>query len=189
MSDQSDIPPWRKSCSKPCTAARDVEVLKLRSRIEQLEDELYSWRHDLLTGMRMRRDFDDKFFEYFHFGVNFYLVLIDVDGLHDTNRDYGYRTGDALIKSVASATKDRINGVHYRIGGDEFAVLCLERPDLSGCQRATAVYEEKGKHTSINEMFDEADNKMKEKKRKRYAGGERRTGPSTCSVTPIKEKE
>jgi len=83
------------------------------------------YRHDKLTGLLGRRDFDNKFSEFFESKELFYLTLIDVNGLHNVNSNpkLGYEAGDELICSVAYKLTNISDTMVYRIGGDEFAIL------------------------------------------------------------------
>ena len=158
-----------------CSHCRDFEIAKMQELILHLEQELHKYQHDSLTGMLQRRDFETKFYEYFHNQFKFYLTLIDVNGLHNVNRDKGYAEGDKLIKSVAEKVSTS-NGIAYRIGGDEFAVLSLrecEAQDHPDFMVGTVVYSKD--YNTTNEMFDAADDIIKQKKREYYSKNERRT--------------
>ena len=104
------------------------ENLQLKLKLERAEELLNLYRHDSMTGLKMRRDFEARFTEFFESGIEFYLTIVDVNGLHNLNRDEDMDAGDRLIKSVASKFMNLSNGIVYRIGGDEFAGLSLEEP-------------------------------------------------------------
>jgi diguanylate cyclase (GGDEF)-like protein/putative nucleotidyltransferase with HDIG domain len=82
---------------------------------------------DPLTGLRNRRTFDDDLSRALAKG-RVCLVMLDLDGLKQTNERLGHAVGDERIRAVSAAVRaaDRTaNG--YRLGGDEFAAI------LSGC--------------------------------------------------------
>ena len=52
-------------------------------------------------------------------------IYIDVNGLHDINNQYGHAAGDQMLLTVADTLKEYFRKhLIYRIGGDEFVVLC-----------------------------------------------------------------
>lgn len=62
------------------------------------------------------------------------IVFADINGLKDINDTYGHQRGDCLIKRVAYVLKDIFPDKIYRIGGDEFVVICdnMERAEFDG---------------------------------------------------------
>lgn len=82
--------------------------------------------HDALTGLYNRRIFEDEM-ERLERGRQFpiSIVMLDVDGLKETNDHAGHAAGDELLKRVAQLLTDafRADDIIARIGGDEFAVL------------------------------------------------------------------
>lgn len=64
-----------------------------------------------------------KYNENFSFSV----VVIDINDLKKTNDTHGHECGDILIQNAASVIKNVWDRKYvYRIGGDEFAVVCLD---------------------------------------------------------------
>ena len=53
------------------------------------------------------------------------LMVIDLDGFRDTNREHGREAGDEMLTTVARALTRRLRQTDLvaRVGGDEFAVL------------------------------------------------------------------
>ena len=53
------------------------------------------------------------------------LVMLDLDGFHDYNREHGHPAGDALLQAAARAitASVRDGDLCFRYGGDEFALL------------------------------------------------------------------
>src|SRR5256885_10281626 len=56
------------------------------------------------------------------------LLMIDVDRFKSINDRFGHRTGDQVLRAVATAIKQavRLYDVATRYGGDEFAVILPE---------------------------------------------------------------
>jgi diguanylate cyclase (GGDEF)-like protein len=82
---------------------------------------------DPLTGLRNRRTFDDDLSRALSKG-RVCLVMLDLDGLKQTNERLGHAVGDERIRAVSAAVRsaDR-TATGYRLGGDEFAAI------LAGC--------------------------------------------------------
>ncbi len=56
---------------------------------------------------------------------NFAVVLLDIDDFKIINEQYGYYTGDIILRKIASRLKKELRTVDYiaRIGGDEFGII------------------------------------------------------------------
>ena len=141
----------------------------LLAKIRELEMSVNIYRHDSLTGFKMRRDFEMEIFNMCEKLDKFYLYIIDINGLHSINREKGYDAGDKLIKFVADEIVENIKGIPFRLGGDEFAVLSLEKQDVKipksivgvGC---SSDYE------TIDEFIKGVDGKVIEAKKVLYKG-------------------
>lgn len=85
-------------------------------------------KYDILTGARNRRAFDA------HKAIllnekNYALVVFDINGLKPVNDNLGHEQGDKLIMGIADVLIASFFDVGkvYRIGGDEFCVICDEK--------------------------------------------------------------
>jgi len=147
-----------------------MDCQKYKDKIRQLEEELNRYKYDHLTGLLQRRDFENDFFAKFSNGCQFYLTLVDIDNLHDINREKGYRYGDMVIRQIATSllkfTK-REGGVIYRIGGDEFAILSINTVDLSKIKGITFSFDYSSHFETQDELFKAVDDSLIEKKEKR----------------------
>ncbi len=87
---------------------------------------------DDMTGCYNRRHGVNSLREWFsrnkRYGTQFSLIYFDVNGLKIVNDRYGHQAGDLLLRSVVSAAKDvlRETDLLFRMGGDEFMVICPE---------------------------------------------------------------
>ena len=85
-------------------------------------------KYDILTGARNRRAFD-----YHKANLvsekNYALIVFDINGLKPVNDHLGHEQGDKLIMGVADVLIASFFDVGkvYRIGGDEFCVICEEK--------------------------------------------------------------
>ncbi|TMP79992.1 GGDEF domain-containing protein [Pseudoalteromonas phenolica] len=83
-------------------------------------------QHDHLTGFYNRTAALERLTEKLSSNPTLYLVAIDIRGLRHINDKLGPRVGDDCIRAVAKrieeVTED-FNGLHARIGGDEFLVV------------------------------------------------------------------
>jgi len=79
-----------------------------------------------LLGNREKLNLDIKKYK------NPVLYLVNIDKFKHINDIYGNKTGDEIIKQVANALKNNFecnNENVYRVGGDEFALLCEDEID------------------------------------------------------------
>lgn len=84
-------------------------------------------KYDVLTGVRNRRAFDTHKENLFS-GRNYSVLVFDINGLKPVNDNMGHEQGDKLIMGVADILTRSFYGVGkiYRIGGDEFCIICDE---------------------------------------------------------------
>lgn len=110
-------------------------------------------------------------------------IYIDVNGLHEYNNTYGHHEGDKMLNVVADELRRCFSGEqHYRIGGDEFVVICENASfqavlhelkefrtsmKMHRIHVATGV-EWRDDDFNINEMIKMADSKMYQDKEKFY---------------------
>ena len=68
--------------------------------------------------------------QYGNSNQNAVIFMFDLNNLKETNDVYGHKAGDELILDAARSIKEcfRNIGNTYRIGGDEFCVICEEIP-------------------------------------------------------------
>ncbi|MFW5780645.1 MAG: diguanylate cyclase [Bacillota bacterium] len=96
---------------------------------------------DYLTGLINRRKFLDYIYKYdMQKRYPMSISLVDIDGLKKVNDDYGYSTGDLIIKSVANIIKECCHKkeiISGRTGGDEFGILI---PKTSFLETQTLLY-------------------------------------------------
>ena len=82
-------------------------------------------KYDILTGARNRRAFDSHKAILIH-EKKYALVVFDINGLKPVNDNLGHEQGDMLIMGIADVLIASFFDVGkvYRIGGDEFCVIC-----------------------------------------------------------------
>jgi diguanylate cyclase (GGDEF)-like protein/PAS domain S-box-containing protein len=105
---------------------RDITASKERSK-----ELSYQARHDMLTGLVNRREFESRM-EYLledsrlneHLHVMFYL---DLDHFKIVNDECGHAAGDKVLKLLAEEFKNHLrkDDCIGRLGGDEFGVLLV----------------------------------------------------------------
>jgi diguanylate cyclase (GGDEF)-like protein len=112
--------------------------LRLTLIMRNMELENMSTR-DSLTNLFNRRHFFDRLEREMQNARGFQrplaVLLIDIDGMTNINKNHGYRVGDVVLASFGKFLLDqaRASDLPARIGGDEFAVLL---PDTT--EQATA---------------------------------------------------
>lgn len=147
---------------------------------------------DALTGALNRVAYNGDV-ELFDKGnnLNVACVYVDVNELHIVNNMYGHATGDEMLKYIANTLKEVFYGHNvYRMGGDEFVVLC-QNTTLEAVEKNLNVFVERLKpknyhvavglsfrnqNTNVEEMVKEAEEKMYEAKAKYYQNKEQQGG-------------
>jgi diguanylate cyclase (GGDEF)-like protein len=76
---------------------------------------------DELTGLAGRRSLNDTLI---HLGKNYAIAMIDVDRFKKFNDTYGHKTGDQVLKMIASKLEQISGGARtFRYGGEEFTAI------------------------------------------------------------------
>jgi len=92
---------------------------------------------DFLTGLMNRAHFNTlaeiELTKHERYGIEFCLIMFDLDNFKSINDKYGHDAGDAVLKEIATFCSTRIREVDYfcRYGGEEFLLL-LTSTDLDG---------------------------------------------------------
>ena len=155
---------------------------QLLSRLEEMSTT------DMLTGLLNRSAMDRRIEELLS-GKNESLMSLgiyfaDVNGLKATNDASGHEAGDRLLIAAADLLKETFDGYEiYRVGGDEFMVLCpnMEKKDFKERleyirsiqrKRGDVILAVGGKYaTNISKVLDDmkqADIEMYENKKQYY---------------------
>lgn len=89
--------------------------------LNELEELSYN---DTLTGV-YNRNYYNYFIDNFDTRHNNSVGIIfgDINGLKVKNDKYGHEEGDKLIRDTAKFLKDNLDGLLFRIGGDEFVCI------------------------------------------------------------------
>lgn len=76
---------------------------------------------DELTGLPARRSLN---YELANLGKRYVIAMIDIDHFKKFNDQYGHKTGDQVLKMIASKLKDITGGAKvFRYGGEEFTAV------------------------------------------------------------------
>ena len=149
---------------------------------------IYYSRRDTLTGLFNRQAFyeDLKSFDNDITSV----FSIDMNGLKVINDTYGHNAGDIALVSISNAFSNVISEkvYVYRLGGDEFSILCrnmnkkeVERFNNSLIEEIATTdytcsigYTYRKKNEPIDTLYKTADNKMYRSKSHYYASKQSR---------------
>ncbi|MBN2866122.1 MAG: sensor domain-containing diguanylate cyclase [Thiotrichales bacterium] len=106
---------------------------------------------DTLTDLPTRRAFDAKlqkniaFSQRHDFWVG--MLLVDIDYFKAVNDEHGHASGDKVLKEIATLLNDTVRqeDLVYRWGGEEFAILSLDK-EPEGGQLAERIRQRVEKH-------------------------------------------
>jgi diguanylate cyclase (GGDEF)-like protein len=133
---------------------RQAENARARRRMEQQMD--YFARHDVLTGLRNRWEFELNLNELVQDAKsknhNHVLMYMDLDQFKIINDTAGHVAGDELLAKVAELMRNSIRAksdIIARLGGDEFGLL------MPGCKLERAMQVANGLREAIHQFrFD-----------------------------------
>ena len=88
---------------------------------------------DIMTGLYSKSYFEEALNEKLKIQRKekkvFALMVIDIDYFKQYNDIYGHLAGDEALKTVATVLKDTLkyaDDMAFRIGGEEFALICMD---------------------------------------------------------------
>ncbi len=117
----------------------DIQKRKMVSELERMSFE------DVLTGLYNRNKYIHDLAKWKKQTFrNIGIVYMDVNGLKKLNDEQGHQAGDALIRYVGDAAKATFPGMTYRIGGDEFVIVCPDTEKQEFERRLTLLNEQIG---------------------------------------------
>lgn len=104
-----------------------MDDLKQRELLQELSKQSYT---DSLTGMYNRNKYTQILSELNQKPPETLgIVYVDINGLKTANDEHGHQFGDFIIKKTAALLSQVFDSAWiYRIGGDEFVIIC---PDIS----------------------------------------------------------
>lgn len=116
----------------------NAEMAKANEQLALMNDQLRKMAvTDDLTGLPNRREAMNRLREMWaaddRYGCAFGCIMIDLDHFKEANDTHGHAVGDEVLQDVAHALREQVRAcdVVFRIGGEEFLVLC-PHTDLNG---------------------------------------------------------
>ena len=103
------------------------EELQLSHHTADHSEDYYN--HDVLTHLytRCKYEHDLKVFQLANY-ARLTCIYMDAVGLHEINNHLGHEAGDHMLCSIADGIRKYFpDDCAYRIGGDEFVLLCPAR--------------------------------------------------------------
>lgn len=124
------------------TAYSIIQIQDITHMLEMSKQLRYQARHDDLTGLLNRREFEQRVASAIQTAdeenVEHAIAYLDLDLFKVINDTCGHAAGDQLLRTIAGIIRQRIRLADCvaRIGGDEF-VLLMERCTVEQAQRIT----------------------------------------------------
>jgi len=115
-------------------------VRDITERKRQQDEVAQQARHDMLTGLPNRRDFDDRLLHEIarceRYGGSLSLAMGDIDNFKIVNDTFGHQIGDEVLKQLAQFMRKGLRRTDYiaRWGGEEFTLL-LPETKLAGATK------------------------------------------------------
>lgn len=125
---------------------------ELRSRMDVYRELAYL---DVMTGLKNRNAFiketellQDSLSRHNHIAI----ISLDINNLKIINDVYGHSIGDEVIIATANIIRKVFNGENmiYRIGGDEFVVIIVDREVDVALYRAALASEGEGRKLGVS---------------------------------------
>lgn len=157
-----------------------VSLLEKQRLMQQLERLSFE---DSLSGVQNRHALND-YLEYSKLLKNVGVVYCDILGLKKINDTQGHQAGDELILRASESLKSNFRKKDiYRVGGDEFLVLCKDIDEEMFLSKVESLREDMKKNDAMmslgaiwresvrdaDALISEADGIMYEEKRTYYA--------------------
>lgn len=99
---------------------------------------------DVMTQVKNRRAFNQDTEKLEKSSGLVTAILFDLDNFKQVNDTYGHATGDQVLNDVTTLVNQFVakKGHLYRIGGDEFAILCKGKDFNHAYQMAKTIHQE-----------------------------------------------
>lgn len=112
-----------ESCSENKSII-SLEDMDLSMEIDKAIENYYN--RDVLTGLYNRHKFEKDIHMFQEIGYSSMVcVYIDAVGLHEINNHLGHNAGDHMLCVISEEMQNHfMDSLTYRIGGDEFLILC-----------------------------------------------------------------
>lgn len=125
-----------------------IEDFEKRELLEMMERMSY---YDILTQVYNRNKYTKVLREISGRKLDSVgIVYMDLNGLKLANDTYGHNYGDHLIKKSAALLKEYFTDNIFRLGGDEFLVLCIDMNKEEFEETVNRLRKKVGQHKEIN---------------------------------------
>jgi diguanylate cyclase (GGDEF)-like protein len=140
--DSDDLKLFQTLASHTAVALENGQLEQSLSSLSRLQDELqHKAYHDALTGLANRAFFAQSVAQRLEStdasGLVPVVLFLDLDDFKIVNDTLGHAAGDELLASVGERIQAtlRTGDLAARIGGDEFAVLLWDTPEMPVARR------------------------------------------------------
>ncbi len=135
--DRDDLKLFETLANHTAVALENGQLEQSLAALSELKEELHHQAfHDSLTGLANRALFSQRvearLADHTSSSTVPVVLFLDLDDFKLVNDTLGHAVGDALLVAVGERIRANIRpgDLASRIGGDEFAILVTDRPDL-----------------------------------------------------------
>ncbi|MGV8967744.1 MAG: putative bifunctional diguanylate cyclase/phosphodiesterase [Cellulomonas sp.] len=109
-------------------------------------------RHDPLTGLPNRREFQERFevVAVDHAGA---VLMVDLDDFKEINDTLGHGAGNDVLREVGRRLQGATEGVVARLGGDEYAVILSDVDRVGALATAERFLEAIRRPVAVDDVF------------------------------------
>jgi diguanylate cyclase (GGDEF)-like protein len=116
---------------------------------KEIEDKIFLSYIDTLTKVQNLKGYKNEILKllvtFKRYKIPFSVIMLDIDNFKQINDTFGHRVGDIVLMDISQLINDHIRqniDTLFRVGGEEFLILCPNTSLNQGIQLAEKIREE-----------------------------------------------